>query len=486
MDYQSRATTAVTVILLALGLLASCGAIVFPTDRQPGTSTVNVTRRNHRTPRDMQELKTNAHGLDLLSAGLKTTGQKWSSDEYQTLSTLQQQTSDDDSLQPVTTKVDIYPALTTNSLPFVTRTQYVSNHLHQPYYHNMHEDDRNTHQQETMDLEDQRTGYSPAKWNRYYPSHRQFKKYGPVVMETDVAADGSTSMTGGYNVYDNGGMDYGTSTSYELENIKNANIGSSGGGNGIVSWFSDPPTQSSRPAPIVAEIRQPSNKMSIDAHKLTLMAIAKIALAKLKVLTAIKFLIFLWVKLKLLVILKGFIFAKLTVIGKFLKIFLLPFLPYLISWLRNIIMMNMNPSMNMPMPNLNNMLSNAIQSRNDSVPDPALRRSTADLDTLNVAGNLLRFVAFVQSSKCVERTACRISSTRPLSLQTTLANWIFSPLLIYIPNKKLKSYLSTLKEVSDYRLENITSYPSTIEWLKWCDERYYCDEEEEDTDDNLI
>jgi len=45
--------------------------------------------------------------------------------------------------------------------------------------------------------------------------------------------------------------------------------------------------------------------------------------------------------------------------------------------------------------------------------------------------------------------------------------------------------MSTLKEVSDYRLENIFSYPSTVEWFKWCDERYYCDEKE-DTNDNLI
>jgi len=52
--------------------------------------------------------------------------------------------------------------------------------------------------------------------------------------------------------------------------------------------------------------------------------------------------------------------------------------------------------------------------------------------------------------------------------------------------------MSTLKEVSDYRLENMSSHhPSTIEWFKWCDERYYCDDddeddEEEDTDNNLI
>ncbi|CAH1726177.1 unnamed protein product [Aphis gossypii] len=442
----------------------------------------------------MQELKTNAQGLDLLSAGLKTTGQKWSSDEYQTLSSLQQ-TSDDGSPQSVTTKVDIYPALTTDLPPFVARSRYVSNHMHPPYFHHLYDGDMNTHQQETTDLEDQRSEYSAAKWNRYYPSHRHLKKYGPVIMETDTATDGS-SVTGGYNVYDNGGggVDYHStgSVNYEAENFKNGNAA----GDGYVGWYTDPPTQSSRPATVVAEVRHPGHKMSIDVHKLTLLAIVKIALAKLKVLAAIKFLAFVWVKLKLLVVLKAFLFAKFTVMSKFIKMFMLPFLPNLFTWLRNAAMMQLNPAMNMSGPAMAEMASNAIQLRNDSVLDPALKRSTAagGLDTLSAAGSLLRFVAFVQSSKCAERTACRVAVTRPPSLQTALANWILSPLVNYIPNRKFKSYMSTLKEVSDYRLVNMSSHPSTIEWFKWCDERYYCDDydddddddEEEDTDKNLI
>lgn len=307
-------------------------------------------------------------------------------------------------------------------------------------------------------------------------------------METDVAADGSSSVAGGYNVYDNS-VDYGTaSVNYEPEPFKNANAGS-GAGDGYSGWYGDPPTQSSRPATVVAEVRQPGHKMSIDVHKLTLLAMVKIALAKLKVLTVIKFLAFLWVKLKLLVVLKGFLFAKFAIMGKLLRLFLLPFLPNLLTWLRNAAMMQLNPTMTPPA--MSEMASTAIQLRNDSVADPALRRSTAGLDTLGAAGNLLQFVAFVQSAKCAERTACRVSGTRPPSLQSTMANWILSPLVNYIPNRKLKSYMSTLKEVSDYRLENIFSNPSTVEWFKWCDERYHCDDEEEedaeeDTADSLI
>lgn len=157
-------------ISLAFGLLAGCcGAIVFPAGREPaGTSTGHGARADHRTPRDMRELKIDAQGLDLLSAGLKTTGQKWSSDEYQTLSSLQQ-TSDDGS-PPVTAKVDVYPALTTDSPPLVARSRYVSNHLHPPYLHppylhHLYGGDTNI-QQETTDPEDQRSEYSAAKWNR--------------------------------------------------------------------------------------------------------------------------------------------------------------------------------------------------------------------------------------------------------------------------------------------------------------------------------
>lgn len=62
---------------------------------------------------------------------------------------------------------------------------------------------------------------------------------------------------------------------------------------------------------------------------------------------------------------------------------------------------------------------------------------------------------------------------------------ILSSLVDYISNKKLKSYVSTFKEVSNHRLENIFSNPSREEWSKWCDERYSC-EEEPTIDDNLI
>lgn len=57
----------------------------------------------------------------------------------------------------------------------------------------------------------------------------------------------------------------------------------------------------------------------------------------------------------------------------------------------------------------------------------------------------------------------------------------------YIPNQKLKLYMSTFKSVSEYRLANIFNNPATTEeWLKWCNERYPCMEEDTNVYNNLI
>lgn len=46
--------------------------------------------------------------------------------------------------------------------------------------------------------------------------------------------------------------------------------------------------------------------------------------------------------------------------------------------------------------------------------------------------------------------------------------------------------MSTFKDVSDYRLANMFNNPSPEEWMKWCDERYSCSDEETAMDNNLI
>lgn len=149
------------IVSFALGMMAGCSAIVFP-----------ARADLHRTARDMRELKMDAQGLDLLSAGLKTTGQKWSPEEYHTLSSLQQQqtSSDNGPSAPVTAKVDlIHPALTTDSPSLITRSRYVNNYQHPSYLRHLFGDAKN--QQETANPEDQLSEYSDngvtlPKWNR--------------------------------------------------------------------------------------------------------------------------------------------------------------------------------------------------------------------------------------------------------------------------------------------------------------------------------
>lgn len=97
----------------------------------PESDTATAVRR-HRTSRDMAEDRVNWQGLDL-SAEPKTTGHRWSSEEYHTLSSLTSRDDDgdgdDDGRRPPTRSTDdrslketdggepepVYPALTTES-----------------------------------------------------------------------------------------------------------------------------------------------------------------------------------------------------------------------------------------------------------------------------------------------------------------------------------------------------------------------------------
>lgn len=90
-----------------------------------------------RSARDMQEMRANTQGLEL-TPDLKTTGQKFSSDEYHTLSSL---TSDNAVVDepPATQKVSAHPPLPiADSTPpplisppsFITRGRYVGSSPH--------------------------------------------------------------------------------------------------------------------------------------------------------------------------------------------------------------------------------------------------------------------------------------------------------------------------------------------------------------------
>lgn len=158
--------TRVFCILLVTSLMDN---ILFDLAVQSKVPQTTISYDKQHGVRSSKEMKANSNnqGLDL-SPDLKTTGQKWSTDEYRTLSSetsSKQNAAVDNS--PVTTEIDIYPILTTDSPSFVTRSRNV----------------RNPHAvvtpggyREEIDLENDRPQYPighnivTPKWTRYIPS----------------------------------------------------------------------------------------------------------------------------------------------------------------------------------------------------------------------------------------------------------------------------------------------------------------------------
>lgn len=122
-----------------------------------------------RSAKEMQGADSAQQGFDL-----KTTGQKWSSDEYHTLSSLT--SAHDDRQTPATattvsddpTKIDVYPVLTTDLPPYVARNKYVRNANGYSYVGR-----QGYRQDDGRVVDDQRSEYATdaanavSKWNRY-------------------------------------------------------------------------------------------------------------------------------------------------------------------------------------------------------------------------------------------------------------------------------------------------------------------------------
>jgi len=128
--------------------------------------------RHHRSPREAREKNGGSPGLDLSTSDIRTTGQKWSSDEYHTLSSLTSNgvvATPDDSTKNVG-KDDTYPALMTDlsSPVFIPRNGYIRN----PYlYGSDGGGDRDYYVDgDGMQHFDYSTinGNTISKWNRYY------------------------------------------------------------------------------------------------------------------------------------------------------------------------------------------------------------------------------------------------------------------------------------------------------------------------------
>jgi len=251
-------------------------------------------------------------------------------------------------------------------------------------------------------------------------NHRQLNKYGPSPLEADITVDEDGSAGYG-STFDFGGGG-GVGSSYDSGSYRNPGNGWAGG-DGMVGWFSEPIGQSSRPMPIIAEIRHPSNqKMSVDLTKIGIVALIKIAIAKLKALGFIKAMLLVVFKLKLIIIMS---IIKFLMLVKFLKLTLiLPILLTIPTFLLRLFRLNslLNPSVLVP----NNLpQNNGMDTDNDGVDDTTVRKrrttpfsSFTPLEILNP-----EMKEVIRSEKCLERASCRMAGAKRPSLTLIGLNW---------------------------------------------------------------
>lgn len=258
-------------------------------------------------------------------------------------------------------------------------------------------------------------------------------KYGPAPIETDITVDedGSTGYGSAFEFGGGGGGGSVGASSYDSGSYRNPNNGWSGG-DSMMEWYGEQIPQSSRPVPIIAEIRHPSkHKMSIDVTKIGLFALVKIAMAKLKALGFIKALLFMLFKLKLLILvltIKALMFMKMVKMTLFLPALLSIFTwPILLSRLWNmhhlsnqaVLVPNnfgMNPSNNQP--------GGANGNDGDNGDDNIENKMRSRLDNSQVMETgMASFRQIMRTEKCMERVSCRMAGAKHPSLALIWINW---------------------------------------------------------------
>lgn len=266
--------------------------------------------------------------------------------------------------------------------------------------------------------------------DRFNNNHRQLNKYGPAPIEADITVDEDGS-TGYGSAFDFGGAGGGM-TGYDTGSYRAPTGGWGAGGDSAMGWYNEPMSQPSRPVPIIAEIRHPNNypssKMSVDLTKIGMVALVKIAIAKLKALGFIKAMLLVLFKIKLLVLI---IAVKSLMLAKFLKATMI--LPALFSFLTFPMFLTrlsrLYSLLNQPVLVPNSFgtgtsgLSTGGSSATQTPPDTdATRRSRLDPSEVPDPGMSV-FRHIVRSEKCVERISCRMAGAENPSLTFVGMNW---------------------------------------------------------------
>lgn len=217
---------------------------------------------------------------------------------------------------------------------------------------------------------------------RYVPRYRAPKR--PVIIDLPDVVSGDSGEE-----FRNSGLNYADYGSEDGQQIP--------GGDVTISWY-DRIAQPKTRRPV---------KTSVDPAWPSVWALLKIAVAKLKTLKVLKFLVVMAVKLKLLTAFKLFVLAKLLVAAKILKFLIVPLVPGMWSRLVSTIVSNARRNATVGC-NLNA----GASSRNGNSPTSVDRGRLVEDDPpfgFTFVPLLVQFIAAMQSTTCVERTACYVA-----------------------------------------------------------------------------
>ncbi|XP_025198294.1 uncharacterized protein LOC112596723 [Melanaphis sacchari] len=238
----------------------------------------------------------------------------------------------------------------------------------------------------------------------------------------------------------------------------------------------------------------------IDWHKVGMIALFKIGLAKLKAFGFLKILFLIVFKLKMFLIA---MFFKFLLIAKLMKLFKLIMIPLILMTLLPLILslfsapMLVGGLLTIPSRILDFLTGpvfvpasataatkvftestpitgtaagkNGVLPPSFSKPDDITVSDHRRLDMFNPALTVFRRV--LDSEKCVERIACRMAVVEKAGVLPVWINWMLYRISKVIPNEKLESYLKAYSDVSNV-IYNKSDNP--VNWVTWCSERYDC------------
>ncbi|CAI6363921.1 unnamed protein product [Macrosiphum euphorbiae] len=369
----------------------------------------------------------------------------------------------------------------------------------------------------------------------YHLNNRQMGHSDYSAVDTDISVAEEDGSTGYHDSYDVG---------YNNRPIGNPNDGtgwsSPGGyGAGVVPTMGRPPygmaapypypaghmvapgykqhvTYNSNMPPAYANSHRPAGQYNmqsnlhqqvqmiydkIDWHKVGILALVKVGLAKLKAFGFLKILFLLVFKLKMFLIA---MFFKFLLIAKLMKLFKLLMIPLVLITLLPLIMslfsapMLVGGILSIPRRIIEFLTepmyvpataATKLYTDPTALPGTAVGKNGGLPASLNKPEDspvhdkrrlemlelfdpaLTVFQKVLDSEKCVERIACRMAVVEKAGILPVWINWMLYRVSKVIPNDKLQSYLKAYSDVNNV-IYNKSDNPEN--WSTWCSDRYDC------------